>query len=178
MEISQVCAYANWPDESLEVWKWCERNRSTKNIVREMKSLFLIIYAEEVAEKGVSELLKASRTIGMTDLTVQVANDTVKDILRTVFFAHYGGRCLDKERLQYFAPDEILTQGTRILDGNKLIIASSTSPGRKDLGENAKLPLPTRKGLGNALEQNRLLATLGKQWNYLFDWKVDFRVEL
>ena len=173
MEVSQVCAYANWANESIEVWKWCAKNKPRKDIVREMKSLFLIVYAQVVPDKCLEELEEASCTIGMTDLAIQVTDTVLRKIGHTAFFARYRGKCLDEKRLQYFAPDKILTKGTLFVDRNRVIVTPLT---REDKKENEKVELEENSDLDtDEANTNRLLEALGEDWNYLFDWKASFR---
>jgi hypothetical protein len=180
MKLSQVCAYANWPTEAFEVWKWCKSDRPAKDIAKEMRSLFLVVFSRVDGVKAFEELEHASRTVGMTDTEIDIQNEIASRILQEARFAHYLGKCLDKERLQYFAPSKVLSQGTVVIRGNDVIIQNE-EPNPHKLSDEDDRILSIRKILGDdplRVTSDRLRASLGADWNYLFDWKEHFDVRL
>lgn len=179
MYISQVCAYANWTTESLEVWKWCSRGRPSNDVFRDMESLFYAVFSKVVIEKSVEDLEKASRTIGMTYDKIELTEKN-RDLLKIAFYTQYMGKCLDKDRLQYFAPNKILKHGTVKLQNNRMIINPMKIPKNIELDDSVETLLLIRRYLGddpNRIEADRLRASLGKEWNYLFNWKREFNLK-
>jgi hypothetical protein len=180
MRIAQVCAYANWSTEAFEVWKWCRSDRPSKEIAREMGSLFLVVFSRVNGVRGLEELKYASRTVGKTDVEVEVTTEATSKILQEARFTHYLGRCLDKERLQYFAPSKVLSKGTVVIQGDNVIIQYEEPKSHK-LSDEDKKVLIIRKILGDdplRVSSDILRASLGQDWNYLFDWKEQFHIRL
>lgn len=179
IRITQVCAYANWPTESFEVWKWCESHKPKKEIAKIMRSLFLTIFSRVVLDKGLEELEHASRTVGITDEEIDVPVRTASKILQTARFARYLGECLDKKRLQYFAPSKVISQGIIIVRRNGLVIQPEI-PKPRQLSCEEKRILFIREILGDdsmRVKSDMLRASLGQEWNYLFAWKEGFDVK-
>ena len=180
MRIAQVCAYANWPTETFEVWKWCRSDRPSKDIAREMRSLFLVVFSRVDGVRGLEELEHASRTVGKTDMEVDVATEAASKILQEARFAHCLGKCLDEEILQYFAASKVLSKGTVVIQGDNVVIQYEEPKSHK-LSDEDKRVLLTRKILGDdplRVSSDVLRASLGQEWNYLFDWKEQFHVKL
>lgn len=177
MIITQVYAYANWPDESFEVWKWFESNKSHKEIAKNIQSLFVTVFPKIVSTKTLEDLKSASRTIGRTDVRTKVSKPQAR-LLNTVSFAHYSGICLDKKRLQYFSPIDVFTSGTITIDHNNLKIKHEKVK-KRSLTDEEEGILSLRKHLMDdpkRIRADRLRGSLGKEWNYLFDWKESFDI--
>lgn len=145
-----------------------------------MSSLFLIVFSRVDGARGLEELKHASRTVGKTDMEVDVATEAASKILQEARFTHCLGKCLDKERLQYFAPSKVLSRGTVVIQGDNVVIQYEEPKSHKLSNEDKKVLL-TRKILGDdpmRVSSDILRASLGQEWNYLFDWKEQFHVKL
>ncbi|MGH7245956.1 MAG: hypothetical protein ACREGI_03415 [Candidatus Levyibacteriota bacterium] len=178
MIITQVCAYANWPDESFEVWKWFEADKPQKEIVKNMESLFTVVFSRVVQDKKLEDLKNASKTIGRSDIEKTITFSSRDKIVKTAKFAHYLGECLDKKRLQYFAPKKILSSGIATVANNSLKIKYE-KPKSGSLTKSELELLVIRKELGDDPKRVRSDAQrvfLGKEWNYLFNWKESFGI--
>jgi hypothetical protein len=180
MRIAQVCAYANWPTEAFEVWKWCRSDRPSKDIAREMGSLFLVVFSRVDGVKAFEELEHASRTIGMIDWEVDVQDEVVSTILQEARFSYYRGKCLDKERLQYFAPSKVLLSGTIVIHGNDVVIQNEIQQPQKHSDKEERVLSTNEIQTDHQLRitSDMLRTSLGEDWNYLFDWKEHFQVKL
>lgn len=44
MKLSQVCAYANWPTEAFEVWKWCKSGIAP--IIRMLQKTYFLDFGQ------------------------------------------------------------------------------------------------------------------------------------
>ncbi len=111
----QACAYANWTGESFEVWKWFRAGDPRKKISRELRSLFPYIFSLVVTSKTSREIAQLSFTVAGTDIELTVQGALARNLLGKVYYAWYVGRCLDKERLQYFAPEKVLENGEAVI---------------------------------------------------------------
>jgi hypothetical protein len=145
-----------------------------------MGSLFLVVFSRVDGVKGLEELEHASRTVGKIDTEVDVPTEVASKILQEARFAHYLGKCLDKERLQYFAPSKVLSQGTIDIREDDVVIKYEIPKPHK-LSDEDESVLSMRETLGDdpsRVLSDRLRASLGQEWDYLFDWKERFHVNL
>jgi hypothetical protein len=175
--ISQVCAYANWPDESFEVWRWYNYNREFKRIAKEMRYLFLQIYSNVAITKSFEDLKRSAFTVGMVyPEEVMMSKTEIEGLSSVLRFGWYKGHCLDMEKLQYFAPEKMIVQGwVKVMDVNRkeaYVIFENDS-----LNNKPNKILKLREFLGddpNNTLTNRLRYKLGLDWNYLFKEKIKF----
>jgi len=179
-KLVQVCAYANWLDESFEIWRLYPANRSHKGILKEMRSLFLWIFSQVAINKALEDLECSSFTIGGVDDEVDVDLLRAGDITKRVYYGWYHGRCLDKERLQYFTPEKIIKHGVVELgEKNEAKVYELTKSIKTEKHpESPKLEL--RRMLGDdpkRIEIDEMRSKLGLPSDFLFDWKVEYQMK-
>lgn len=180
MRLNQVCAYANWADESFEIWRLYSSDRSHKEISKEMRSLFLWIFSQVATYKSIEELEHATFTIGGTDGGIEVSSSKAKKIKKRIYFGWYKGVCLDEKRLQYFRPDRIIKQGlVKLIDKNEVEICEIPNARKPKTAVPDRIFL-LRKILGDdpkRLEVDTSRSRLGLQADFLFDWKEQYRIK-
>ena len=179
-KLTQVCAYANWSDESFEIWRLYPTNKSHKQISREMRSLFSWIFSH-ISGKGLEELENASFTIGGTDEGMEIKSSKVKNIARRIYFGWYRGCCLDKDRLQYFKPNEIVKHGiVKIIGNNQAEFCEMPKLSGVEKAHRLNLNLVLRRMLGDdpkRIEVDKMRLKLGLQTDFLFDWKIEYEIK-
>ncbi len=137
-----------------------------------------MVLFSKVTEKKIKDLKTASRTIGRTDTEMNVTKSNFAKISQEASFTHYVGMCLDQKRLQYFAPLKVIKTGRTIFNNGTLEIREEKVKPRKiTKEENLKLALrQTFKDDPKRIKIDRLRASLGKEFDYLFDWKESFDI--
>lgn len=179
-KLTQVCAYANWPDESFEIWRLYPVNKSHREISKEMRSLFLWIFSH-ISSKGIEELEHASFTIGGTDEEMEVDSSKARNAVKRIYFGWYRGSCLDKDRLQYFKPDGIIKHGiVEIIGNNQADFYEIPKLGWGKESHKLNLSLLLRRMLGDdpkRVEVDRMRSKLGLQADFLFNWKEEYQMK-
>ncbi len=182
VKVAQVCAYANWPRESFEVWRWYPSNKSFRQVTKEMRSLFLQIYSHVAINKELEALKDAVFTIGMTYSEEKpVELSILPKLTEVLHFAWYLGHCLDMQRLQYFAPERVIVRGwVKVSEiENKEAYVLINSKQMADLSDSSDIIWELKKLLGNdpyKVEIDRLRWKLGLEWDYLFERKKRFKM--
>jgi hypothetical protein len=177
--ISQVCAYANWPDESFEVWRWYDYNREIKQIAKEMRNLFLRIYSNVAITKSFEDLKQSVFTVGMVyPEEVTLSRSEIEELSSVLRFGWYKGYCLDMERLQYFVPEKIIIQGwVKVIDIDKKEAYAFEKSKKRLSNSRAVEFLKLRRSFRDdpkGVLVNELRYKLGLDWNYLFEKKTKF----
>jgi len=180
VRLIQVCAYANWPTESFEIWCYYPLNTSRRKILRKTFSLFKYVFSEVVDNKGLDKLSKANFTIGRIDSILELNLSEASELKRRVYYGWYQGKCLDLKRLQYFNPKKIIKKGYLIfIDRNKIEHHEYSLSKSKKASLEANKLLQLRRLLGDdpkriEIDENRF--RLGLPANFLFLWKENVKL--
>jgi hypothetical protein len=111
----QLVAWANWPNESFEVWKWFDI-RSGKEKTTDLNRIFQEIYSRIVPNRDFESLKKAGFRISSADGPMRAAEQEGRPPEEIVHFAWYRGHCLDEGKLSYFVSEEVIVQGAVRVD--------------------------------------------------------------
>lgn len=180
-KLTQVCTYANWPNESFEIWRLCPVSLGYKKISKEMRALFMWIFPEIVTNKAIEDLANASFIVGGTDEEIEFNQSEAQDIIKKVYYGWYSGRCLDAQRLQYFKLEKIIKRGiVKLLDRNHLEICEATTAFTRKQSHEINIILELRRTLGDdpkriEIDESRLKFELPA--NNLFSWKEEFNIQ-
>jgi len=182
VRLMQVCAYANWPTESFEIWRLYPINTPRKKISREMRSLFLWIFSEIVDNKGMKELSTATFVLGVTDEGIELNISEAEEIKKRVYYGWYVGRCLDLQRLQYFKREKTIKLGfVKLIGKDKAEFYEKTSTKLQRLQPEINKVSQLRRILGDdpkRLEMDEGRFKLGLPGGFLFSWKEEYKMRL
>jgi len=178
----QVCAYANWPTESFEIWRLYPTTTPRKKISREMRSLFLWIFSEIVGDKKMENLSTATFVVGGIDEGIELNPSEAEEVRKRIYYGWYLGRCLDLQRLQYFKPEKIIKLGfVKLIGKDKAEFYEKTNTELQKLPSGIDKVLQLRRILGDdpkRIEVDKGRFKLGLPADFLFSWKEKYEIKI